>query len=171
MTPTLPVSSVDPTLEIEAIETRLATLVRIVTDPSGDLHYGKTYDGVVPGVTKLELDGFGKKIEYRDFEPGSVIPAAQGRMLAANEQQQPHVWAFQIHHFGSTRKKSRALAIETDRSLLGWAPTPNCGPISTFYFTMYDETAKNGEHVGWVTTRFYEATLGVSPDFSLVIAD
>lgn len=167
-----PVSSVDPTPEIAAIITRLEALIRIeaVGTPE-ELHYGKLYDGIVPGVTTLELDGFGKKIEYRDFEPGSVIPAAGGRLLAGNEQQQPHVWAFQIHHFGSTRKKSRDLAIESDLSLLGWSPTANASTISTFYFTMYDETAKNGEHLGWITTRFYEVTLGVSPDFSLVILD
>lgn len=168
----MPVSSVDPTPEITAITTRLAALV--VTENPGtpnEVKHGLLYDGIVPGVTVLPLDSFGKKLSYRDFEPGSVIPAAQGRLMSANEQQQPHVWAFQIHHFGSTRKKSRDLAIQTDRCLLGWSPTTNASTISTFYFTMYDETAKNGEHLGWITTRFYECTLGVSPDFGLVIPD
>lgn len=148
------VSSVDPRAEITAIKSRLGGL-------SGDLYAG------IPQGLVLPVDAFGKKTPYRDFEPGSAIPAAQGRRLAAGEQGQPHIWAFQIHHFGASRDISNDLATETDMSLIGWAPTVNAGPISTFYFTIYDETAKNGETLGWITTRFYETELGQNPDFSL----
>jgi hypothetical protein len=149
-------SSVDPSVEVEAVLARLRTL-------SGD-----TYDGVPQGF-KLPVDAWGKKTPYRDFEAGSTIPSAQQRLLAANEQQQPNIWAFQIHHYGATRDVARNLSIESDVALLGWAPSANSGPISTFYFTIYDETAKNGERIGFIATRFYEVTLGLSPDYSLVI--
>ena len=149
-------SSVDPTTEIDNIETRLKALT------------GETYIGVPQG-TELPVNGIGQKAAYRDFEPGSVIPAAQGRLLAGNEQQQPHVWSFQVHHWGPTRRAANALAIETDTSLLGWEPSENAGPISTFYFNMYDETAENGQVIGYIATRFYNVVLGMSPDMSLTI--
>lgn len=157
-----PISSVDPTAEFAAIAARLRTLQ---VGQSGIVYD----EGIVPGKTVLPLDGFGKKLPYRDLEPGSVTPSANGRTVAGNEQQQPHVWAFQIHHFGATRKVSWDLSVESDRLLLGWQPSANASVISTFFFNMYDETSKNGEHLGWITTRFYECTLGVSPDFSLEI--
>ena len=150
-------SSVDPSVEIEAILTRLRALS------------GETYDGVPQGL-ELPVDVWGKKAPYRDFEPGSTIPAAQKRLLGANEQQQPNIWAFQIHHYGVTRKAARDLAIETDKSLLGWAPSENAGPISTFFFTIYDENANSGERTGFIATRFYETQLGQSPDFGLTIS-
>lgn len=144
-------SSVDPTAEIAAIKARLDTLT------------GITYMGIEMG-TVLPTDGFGNKEPYRDYEPGSVIPAGTGRMLGAGEQGQPYVWAFQIHHYAPTREQAVALSIESDLSLIGWTPSAASGPISTFYFTMYDETAKNGEKIGIIATRFYEMTLGQNPD-------
>ena len=149
-------SSVDPTLEIAAIVARLQALT------------GETYEGVPQGED-LPRDAYGRKDPYRDFEAGSVIPSAQQRGVSYNEQQQPHVWAFQVHHYAPTRAQARNLAIETDRSLIGWGPTVNASPVSTFFFTMYDETAKNGEKIGIIATRFYETELGQSPDFSLTI--
>ncbi len=150
-------SSVDPTAEIEAVLTRLRALP------------GETYDGIPQG-TVLPVDGWGRKTPYRDFESGSIIPTGSGRLLAANEQQQPHIWAFQVHHYGATRKLARDLSIETDKALIGWAPSTNADPISTFFFTIYDETAKDGERIGWIATRFYETELGQSPDMSLTIS-
>lgn len=144
-------SSVDPTAEIIAIKARLDALT------------GVTYEGIEQG-TEFEMDGFGKKAPYRDFEAGSVIPSATGRLLAGGEQDQPHIWAFQVHHAAATRKKATDLAIETDKSLIGWAPSAAASPIKTFFFTVYDETAKNGERIGWIATRFYETTLGQNPD-------
>lgn len=146
-------SSVDPTAEIEAVKTRLATL-------SGTL-----VEGAEMGH-KFPLDDFGNKLPYRDFEAGSVIPSASQRLLAAGEQAQPYIWAFQIHHFAPTRAECTALSTESDVSLIGWEPSDNAGPIGTFYFTMYDEFAKNGERVGWIATRFYETELGQNPTLS-----
>lgn len=146
-------SSVDPTLEIVAILARLALLP------------GNIYEGVDQG-TSLPVDGFGNNIAYRDLQPGSVIPAANQRLMAAGEQSQPHVWAFQIAHVAPTRKIASALAIETDKSLIGWSPSSNAGTISTFFFTVYDEFSKTGERVQWIATRFYETTLGQSPDMA-----
>lgn len=146
-------SSIDPTLEIAAITARLS--------PLGLFYEGIDEDEVVP------VDAFGKRQPYRDLQPGSVIPAAGQRLLAAGTQAQPHVWAFQIAHVAATRKLARELSIATDLSLLGWSPTVNAGPIGTFYFTVYDQFAKNGERVQWLATRFYETTLGMNPDMSL----
>lgn len=147
-------SSVDPTLEIEAIAARLTAL-------------GAPFFEGVEASDEIASDAFGKRPGYRDMQPGSVIPAAGQRLLAANEQAQPHVWAFQIAHVAATRKAASDLAIETDKSLIGWAPSNNAGPIGTFYFTVYDQFAKNGESIEWIATRFYETTLGQSPDMSL----
>lgn len=147
-------SSVDPSAEIVAIKARLDGLT------------GLCFEGIEPSDV-LPVDGFGKKEPYRDFQPGSVIPAAGQRMVAAGEQAQPHIWAFQVSHYGSTRKIATDLAIETDKSLIDWAPSSNAGVITTFFFTTYDEFTKNGERVGWIATRFYETTLGQEPDFSL----
>jgi hypothetical protein len=144
-------SSVDPTLEIAAIKARLDTLS------------GITVEGAPAGFV-FPVDGFGKKLPYRDFEPGSVIPTGGGRMLAAGEQGQPYVWAFQVHHVAPRREQVVALSIETDLSLIGWQPTDASTEIGTFYFSMYDEFAKNGERVQWIATRFYETTLGQNPD-------
>lgn len=144
-------SSVDPTAEIAAIKTRLQALT------------GETYDGVSQG-TVLPRDKWGRKEPYRDFEAGSIIPSGTGRMMNAGEQSQPHVWAFQVHHYAPSREQASALAIETDKSLIGWSPSSNATAISTFYFTMYDETAKDGERIGWVATRFYETELGQNPE-------
>jgi hypothetical protein len=144
-------SSVNPSAEIVAIEARLDALT------------GITRQGF-PQDFEFPRDGFGKKLAYRDFEPGSVIPAGTGRMLAAGEQGQPYVWAFQVHHVAPTRQEAVALSIETDMSLIGWEPSVAAGPIGTFYFSMYDEFAKNGESVQWIATRFYETTLGQNPD-------
>lgn len=146
-------SSVDPTLEIEAILARLRTLT------------GDTYEGVEQG-TKLAQDAFGNKLPYRDLQPGSTTPAARQRMLGAGEQSQPQVWAFQISHVAPTRKQATDLAIETDKSLIGWAPSENAGEIGTFFFTTYDEFNKNGDRVQWIATRFYETTLGQNPEFN-----
>lgn len=148
-------SSVDPTAEIAAIKARLDTL----TD-------GVTYMGVPQGFV-LPTDGFGNKLPYRDFEPGSTIPTAGERLLAAGEQAQPHIWAFQVHHYAPTRQEAINLCIATDKSLMGWAPSEASTEISTFFFTVYDEFAKNGERVGYIATRFYETTLGQTPDLSL----
>lgn len=145
-------SSIDPTAEIAAILSRLQAL----TD-------GATYMGIPQGF-QLPVDGFGKKLPYRDFEPGGVIPKAGERMLAAGEQAQPHVWAFQIHHYAPTRDAVTKLSIASDKALMGWAPSDASSPIGTFYFTMYDEFSKNGERVGYVASRFYETTLGQMPD-------
>jgi len=144
-------SSVDPTAEIAAIKARLDGLT------------GITVEGA-PGGFAFPLDGFGKKLPYRDFEPGSVIPTGGERMLAAGEQGQPHVWAFQVHHVAPKRSQVIALSIETDKSLIGWEPSIAASPISTFFFSMYDEFSKNGEFVQWIATRFYETTLGQNPD-------
>lgn len=121
------------------------------------------YEGIEQGHI-MPIDSYGKKIAYRDLQPGSVIPAARQRLLSAGEQSQPHVWAFQIAHVAPSRKAASALAIETDISLIGWAPSTNAGIISTFYFTVYDEFSKTGERIQWIATRFYETTLGQSPD-------
>ena len=144
-------SSVDPTLEIVAIMTRLNALTNVC------------YEGIEQGFV-MPIDGFGKKVAYRDLQPGSVIPAARQRLLSAGEQSQPHVWAFQIAHVAASRKAASLLAIETDKSLIGWAPSTNAGIISTFYFTVYDEFSKTGERIQWIATRFYETTLGQNPD-------
>lgn len=145
-------SSVDPTAEIAAILSRLKGL-------------GIAEQGFPQGY-EFTLDAFGRKSPYRDFEPGSVIPAAGQRLLGAGEQSQPYVWAFQVHHVAPTRTAANALSIATDKSLIGWSPSSAASPIGTFYFSMYDEFAENGEHVQWIATRFYETTLGQSPDFS-----
>lgn len=154
-------SSVDPTVECEAITARLEALM--VTD--GGITSGRFYEGIEQG-TEFDLDALGNRTPYRDFQPGNTIPAAGQRMVAAHEQSQPHVWAFQISHYAKTRKLALMLSIETDRSLIGWEPSTNAGAITTFYFNVYDEFAKNGERVGWIATRFYETTLGQNPDTS-----
>lgn len=161
-----PISSVDPSAEIDAVFARLQTLESTVDGKT----VGKVYDGI-PAGTELPVNALGKKLPYRDYEPGGTIPSGQGRTVGGNEQQQPHVWTFQIHHFGSTRKLARDLAIQTERSLVGWKPTENASTISGVFFNMYDETAKNGENLGWIATRFYECVLGLTPDFSLTIPD
>lgn len=133
-----------------AIEARLSALTGVT-----EQGFEQTYD--------FPLDAFGKKLPYRDFEPGSSIPAGGDRLLAAGEQAQPHVFAFQIHHVAPTRRAVNALAIESDISLIGWQPSDNAGPITTFFFNMYDEFNTSGERVQWVMTRFYQTTLGQSP--------
>lgn len=143
-------SSVDPTAEIATILARLKAL-------------GTTEQGY-PQDYEFPLDAFAVKLPYRDFEPGSVIPAGRGRLLGAGEQAQPYVWAFQVHHVAPSREQANALSIETDKSLIGWSPSIAAGPIGTFYFTMYDETSKNGDHIQWIATRFYETELGQNPD-------
>lgn len=145
-------SSVDPTLELAAIMARLSLL-------------GPTYEGVEQGQ-ELPQDGFGNKAPYRDIQPGSMTQTGGQRMLGAPEQSQPHIWAFQVAHVATTRKAAVALAIETDISLIGWEPSPNAGIIDPFFFTVYDEFAKNGARVQWIATRFYEVTLGQNPDFN-----
>lgn len=157
-------SSVDPTVEMAAIKARLDALAT----GTNEAPIGLCYIGIEEDTT-LPLDQWSRKYPYRDFEPGSVIPAAGGRLMAANEQQQPHNWAFQIHHFAPTRAGAIALSIETDKSLIGWAPSDNADPITTFFFNVYDETAKNGSRLGWIATRFYETQLGQSPDMTLEI--
>ena len=147
-------SSVDPTLEIAAIVARLTAL-------------GQPFFEGIEADDLVSTNSFGKRLSYRDLQPGSVIPAAGQRLLAANEQAQPHVWAFQIAHVGGTRKEASELAIATDKSLIGWNPSSNAGPIGTFYFTVYDQFSKSGERVQWVATRFYETTLGLNPDMTL----
>ena len=149
-------SSVDPTLEIDAIMLRLNALANVC------------YEGVEQGFV-MPIDGFGNKVAYRDMQPGSVIPAAGQRLLSADEQSQPHVWAFQIAHVAPTRKGASNLAIETDKSLIGWSPSSNAGIISTFYFTVYDEFSKTGERIQWIATRFYETTLGQNPTPSTTV--
>lgn len=144
-------SSVDPRNEIAAIQARLDGL-------SGITRQGFPQGYVFP------TDAFGKKLPYRDFEPGSVIPTAGGRMIAAGEQAQPHSWSFQVHHVAPTREQVVALGIETDMSLIGWAPSASSTVIGMFFFAMYDEFNKNGEFVQWIATRFYETTLGQNPD-------
>jgi hypothetical protein len=145
-------SSVDPSLEIEAITARLTAL-------------GNPFYEGVEQDTVLAVDGFSRIVPYRDLQPGSMIPAATGRLLGAGEQAQPYVWAFQIAHVAPTRKLATKLATQTDIALIGWAPSVNASKIGTFYFTVYDSFDKNGERVGWTATRFYETTLGQSPDF------
>lgn len=147
-------SSVDPTIELAAIKTRLDALT-----PT------KTYIGVEQG-TILPLDAFGKKVPYRDIQPGSTIPAAgKGkRLLGAGEQSQPQIWALQVAHVAPTRAAAVALATATDVSLIGWEPSDNAGPIGSFFFTVYDEFDVNGERVQWVATRFYEVELGQNPE-------
>lgn len=144
-------SSVDPTAEIAAIKARLEALG------------AKVYEGVEQD-TVLDVDGFGKKLPYRDLQPGSMTQAATQRIVGAGEQSQPHIWAFQVAHVAPTRKQATDLAIETDVSLIGWEPSTNAGPIGTFFFTVYDEFGKTGERVQWIATRFYETTLGQNPD-------
>lgn len=146
-------SSVDPRAEIAAISARLTAL-------------GEAFYEGISQSDELAIDGFGNLAPYRDLQPGSMITAAGQRMLAAGEQSQPHIFAFQVAHVAGTRKAASELAIKTDMSLIGWAPSNNAGPISTFFFTVYDEFSKNGERVGWIATRFFETTLGQSPDFS-----
>ena len=156
-------SSVDPTLEIEAIIARLDALKVTTGELAGQGECRESY----PQGYEHPTDGFGKKLPYREFEAGSVIPAAGERTIAGGEQAQPHVWAFQIHHYAPTREQVRKLSIETDKSLMGWAPSVNATVISTFYFTMYDEFNTAGERIGYIATRFYETTLGQSPDLTL----
>lgn len=145
-------SSLDPTAEIAAIRARLSSL----TD-------GLTYFGVPMG-RELPVDEWGNKRPYRDLEVGGPTPSAQGRMVAAGEQAQPHVWSFQIHHYATTREALSALCAASDRALMGWAPSENATPIGTFFFTMYDEFNRSGERIGYVATRFYETTLGQNVD-------
>ena len=144
-------SSVDPTAEMAAIMTRLGALPEHLVSGAEQGH-------VFP------LTAFGRKKPYRDFEPGSVIPSGQGRLLAAGEQSQPYIWSFQVHHVAPTRDEVFALSVDTDKSLIGWSPSSAASPIGTFFFNMYDEFNKNGETVQWIATRFYETTLGQSPD-------
>lgn len=144
-------SSVDPRVEIVNIKARLGALT------------GITVSGAPQGFA-FPMDSFGKKLPYRDFEQGSVIPSAGQRMLAANEQGQPYVWAFQVHHVAPSRDAVINLSIETDMSLIGWQPSNAAGPIGTFFFNTYDEFAKNGERIQWIATRFYETELGQNPD-------
>lgn len=156
-------SSVDPTIEVAAVIARLDAL-KVTTGPEAGK--GECKEGYPQGY-EHPVDGFGKKLPYREFESGSLIPAASGRTVAGGEQAQPHVWAFQVHHYAPTRTAARLLATETDMSLIGWAPSDNAAPLSMFYFTMYDEFAENGERVGYIATRFFETTLGLNPDLSL----
>ena len=146
-------SSVDPTAEMAAIAARLTALG------------APFYDGVPQGA-ELDKDGFGNLVPYRDMQPGGVTPSARQRLLAAEEQSQPYVWAFQIAHVASSRSEAVNLSIETDKTLIGWAPTTNASKIGTFFFTVYDEFAKEGERVKWIATRFYETTLGQNPDLA-----
>lgn len=143
-------SSVDPRTETATILAVLKTL--------GVAEMG------FPAGYKFDLDSFGNKPPYRDFEPGSVIPSASGRGIGVGEQAQPYNWAFQIHHVAPTREEALNLSIESDMVLIGWAPSIASTPISTFFFNMYDETVKGGEKVQWIATRFYETTLGQNPD-------
>ena len=147
------VSSVDPRIEIANIKTRLSAL-------------GLTEIGYPMGY-EFPLDAFSKKLPYRDLEPGSIIPTAGERRLGAGEQGQPHVFAFQVHHVAPTRQQVVDLSIETDMSLIGWAPSDASGPISTFFFNMYDEFNKNGDFVQWIATRFFQTVLGQNPDMTL----
>lgn len=145
-------SSVDPTAELAAIKARLDAL----TD-------GACYQGVEQGAV-LAVDGFGNKAAYRDLEAGSVVPRSGGRMLGAAEQSQPYSWAFQIHHVATTRAEAIALSVASDVSLIGWSPSTNAGLIQPFFFNVYDDTARNGERVQWIASRFYETELGQNPD-------
>lgn len=147
-------SSVDPRNEIVAIRARLDGLT------------GVTVSGAPMGY-EFPRDIFGVKLPYRDFESGSIIPSAGQRLLGANEQAQPYIWSFQVHHVAPSRDAVTALCIETDMSLIGWSPSAAATPISTFYFSMYDEFDKNGERVQWIATRFFETTLGGSPDLTM----
>lgn len=144
-------SSVDPTNELATLTARLVALG------------APCYEGI-PQESVIPVDAFGKKVPYRDIQPGSVIPAARQRMLSAGEQSQPHIWAFQISHVAPTRARAFSLAVETDVSLIGWSPSVNAGAITTFYFTVYDEFSRSGQNVQWIATRFYETTLGQNPD-------
>lgn len=149
-------SAVDPTLESVALVARLAAI------NVNEL----VYEGI-PQDEELPVDGFGNRKPYRDIQPGSVIPAAGQRMVAVGEQGQPHIWAFQVTHFAKSRKTAWDMAVATDKSLIGWSPTANAGPITTFFFTTYDEFSKTGDRIGWLATRFYETTLGQTVDFTL----
>jgi hypothetical protein len=148
-------SSVDPRIEIANIKARL--------DALSD---GITLMGTPQGFV-FPLDDFGHKLPYRDLEPGSMIPSAGERLLAASEQAQPYIFAFQIHHFAYTRELATNLSIASDMSLIGWTPSEFSGTISAFFFNMYDEFNKDGETVGHIATRFYNTTLGQQPDMSL----
>jgi hypothetical protein len=148
-------SSVDSTAERAAIKARLQTIGQPV------------YEGVDQG-TVLEKDFTGAPLPYRDVEPGSTIPAARGRMLSVHEQAQPHIWPFQVHHVASSRTMALDMATASDLKLTGWQPTENAGPISGFYFYVYDNTAKNGGRVQWIATRFYETQLGQTPDLTII---
>lgn len=149
------VSSIDPTVEMAAIKARLDLLID-----------GTTYSGIPQGFV-LPTDAWGKKLPYRDLEPGSTVPTASERMLGVGEQAQPHSWAFQVHHYAPTRAAAFSLSTTTDLSLVGWAPSAAASPISTFYFVVYDEYNTAGERVGYIASRFYETTLGQNPDLSL----
>lgn len=127
---------------------------------------GLCIDGAIMGY-EFPLDAFGKKVPYRDFEPGGVTPAGRGRMLAAGEQGQPHIWAFQVHHIAPTRAQVLALCIETDMSLIGWEPSGNSSPINLFFFHSYDQVNVSGERIAFVASRFYETELGQNPDMTL----
>jgi len=146
-------SSVDPTIELAAVKSRIDGLT------------GITYLGVEQG-TVLAVDAFGNKEPYRDIQPGSTIPVSgKGkRLLGAAEQSQPQLWSFQVQHVSPTRAGATTLATETDVSLIGWAPSTNAGTIRTFFFTVYDEFDKNGERIQWIATRFYETELGQNPE-------
>ncbi len=145
-------SSVDPTAELAAIKARLDAL----TD-------AECYQGVEQGQS-LPVNGFGDKAAYRDLEAGSVVPRSGERILGAAEQSQPYAWAFQIHHVATSRAEAVALSIASDVSLIGWAPSTNAGPIKPFFFNVYDDTARSGERVQWIASRFYETELGQNPD-------
>ena len=145
-------SSVDPRLELDAIKARLDAL-------AAECYLGIEQEAVLP------IDGFGNVAACRNIEPGSVVSKGgrSGRLLAAGEQAQPYIWALQIQHVASSRQEAFDLSVETDMSLIGWAPSSNAGPLSPFFFTLYDETAKAGDRVRWIATRFYETELGQNP--------
>lgn len=144
-------SSVDPRLDTQAILARLRELPE------------ETYYGIPQGEV-LPVNAFGQKAPYRDVEPGSLVAASGGRILGAGSQSQPHVWSFQVHHVAASRTEASEMAIATDMSLIGWAPSNNSGPIGVFYFHMYDAFDDDGETLKWIASRFYETTLGASPD-------
>lgn len=144
-------SSVDPRLDTQAILARLRALPE------------ETYYGIPQGAY-LPLNAFGQKASYRDVEPGSLTPSSSGRILGAGAQSQPHIWSFQVHHVAASRAEASELATATDMSLIGWSPSDNAGPIGVFYFSMYDGFDDDGETLKWIATRFYETTLGISPD-------
>lgn len=148
-------SSVDPTAELAAIKTRLASLGGAAV-----------YVGV-PQDVELPTDSWGRKTPYRDIEPGSVIRAAGERLMGVGEQAQPHIWSFQIHHFSTSREEAFNLSTATNKSLVGWSPSSAADPINTVFFTLYDSFAKDGELIGYVRTVFYETTLGQNPDLTL----